>query len=148
MNCTNCGKPYDYNIHAESNPDIEMDRAVIQKDSSIPTHFNATMFLAGISGLISLGLVIALYVTFLPQEDTHPLVFITGGFLIALFAWQIQVVYRIFRLRKHYIGGFVDTKPRVDIRSSSIAKNKLAEIGSNSQTLTIETVKSKKINKR
>ena len=65
-------------------------------------HIKANSVLTLLSAIVSAALAIALYATFLGKEGTPLLIFITAGFLTALFAWQVQTFWRMRLLKRHF----------------------------------------------
>jgi hypothetical protein len=47
-------------------------------------------------------LAVLLYLMLAFRPDTHPLIYVTGGFLIAMAAWHVQSLWRSLQLRKHF----------------------------------------------
>jgi hypothetical protein len=74
------------------------------KEISPETHFKANTLLTFMSAVVSLGLAIALYSVFLGRPDTPILIYVTAGFLTAMFAWQVQVIWRTRLLKKQFPG--------------------------------------------
>lgn len=74
------------------------------KSREIPPeqHFIANSVLNAMSGIVSLTLAILLYAFFLGKEDTPPLIYITAGFLTAIFFWQAQIFWRTLQLKKQF----------------------------------------------
>lgn len=52
----------------------------------------------------SLTLSALLFIVLAFRPGTHPLIYVTAGFLIAMAAWQIQTFVRSWKLRKHFSG--------------------------------------------
>lgn len=65
-------------------------------------HLKVNAVLSFMTGIVSLALAISLYVVFLGKENTHPIIYITAGFLTAIFAWQVQTFWRSLLLKKHF----------------------------------------------
>jgi hypothetical protein len=55
------------------------------------------------TAIASITLAILLYVFFLGEENTPVIIFITAGFLTAMFAWQVQIFWRSLILKKQII---------------------------------------------
>lgn len=55
------------------------------------------------TAITSAVLVLLLHLKFTGQEGTPVLIYATIGFLTAVLAWQIQVIWRNFLLRKHLL---------------------------------------------
>ena len=73
------------------------------KETSPEQHFLANTVLSALTGLISLGLAITLYSIFLEKENTPMVIYITAGFLTAMFFWQVQILWRNLLLRKKFL---------------------------------------------
>lgn len=80
-------------------PDIDKSA---KKRQTPEDHLKANTFLGFISIIVSFSLAIALYSIFLPRNDTHWVIYLTAGFLIAIGAWQIQLLWRTLLLKKHF----------------------------------------------
>ncbi len=80
-------------------PDIEKSA---KKRQTPEDHLKANTFLSLFSIIVSFTLAIALYSIFLPRNDTHWVIYLTAGFLIAIGAWQIQSLWRTLLLKKHF----------------------------------------------
>ena len=65
-------------------------------------HVTANLWLGAMTAVASLTLAILLYSFFLGKADTPVIIYITAGFLTAMFAWQAQVFWRNLKLRKHF----------------------------------------------
>lgn len=63
---------------------------------------NANAILSGMTVVAAATLAILLYAVLGFREDTHPLIYVTAGFLIAITAWNIQTFWRSMLLRKHF----------------------------------------------
>ena len=66
-------------------------------------HLKANSVLNIMTAIGSLTLATLLYVFFLGKENTPVIIFITAGFLTAMFAWQVQVFWRNLKLKKQII---------------------------------------------
>ncbi len=102
MFCPNCGG-------AEQNPDTFCrkcgnflpDFESLQKKKVTPgQHLVANGVLTGMTAVVSAALAIMLYATFLGRDDTPMLIYVTAGFLTAMFFWQVQVIWRTILLKK------------------------------------------------
>ena len=104
MFCPKCGK-------ADQSPETfcrqcgsflpDFDKSV-KKPVTPEEHVNANAVLSAMTVVASLILATLLYLTFRNHPDTHPVIYVTGGFLIAISAWQIQTFWRTMLLRKHF----------------------------------------------
>src|SRR5688572_25517708 len=65
-------------------------------------HIKANATLSMLTAVASLTLSILLFLIFKNHPDTHPIIYVTAGFLIAITAWQIQTFWRTLLLRKHF----------------------------------------------
>ena len=65
-------------------------------------HIKANSALTLLSAVVSIALAITLYVMFLGREGTPIIIYITAGFLTALFAWQVQTFWRTRLLKRHF----------------------------------------------
>jgi K+-sensing histidine kinase KdpD len=72
----------------------------LAKTTSPQQHVTATIIISILTAIVSLFLAIMLYANFLGKEDTSWVIYLTGGFLTAMFFWQAQIVYRNFLLKK------------------------------------------------
>ena len=66
-------------------------------------HLKANLVLNFMTAIASLALAIMLYVFVVGKGDTSPLIYVTAGFLTAMFAWQVQIIIRTFMLKKHFV---------------------------------------------
>lgn len=64
-------------------------------------HNRANIALSSITILTSFTLAILLYLMLAFRPDTHPLIYVTAGLLIAMGAWHIQTLWRSILLRKY-----------------------------------------------
>ncbi len=112
MFCPNCGKS-DQKIETYCRqcgvflPDFSK---VKPRETTPEAHLNANLVLNVMTAIASLTLAILLYSFFLGKADTPVIIYITAGFLTAMFAWQAQVFIRNLKLRKHFKNrkGFAD----------------------------------------
>jgi FlaA1/EpsC-like NDP-sugar epimerase len=90
--CRNCGTFL---------PDFDkLERKII----SPKEHFTANTALNIMTAVVSLALAITLYVMFLDKDDTPIVIYLTAGFLTAIFFWQAQVFWRTWLLKKQFPG--------------------------------------------
>lgn len=80
-------------------PDFEK---IKKRETSPEQHLTANAVLNAMTAAVSLTLAILLYVFFLGKDDTPVLIYITAGFLTAMFFWQAQVFWRTLELKKHW----------------------------------------------
>ena len=78
-------------------PDFE---AIKKKDVPVSVHLNANGVLSVMTIVASFALAFTLYVVFFHLTDTHPVIYITTGFLIAIGCWNIQTAYRTILLKR------------------------------------------------
>lgn len=62
-------------------------------------HLKANTVLNFMTAIASLSLAVTLYAYFLGKPGTPVIIYITAGFLIAMFAWQVQIIIRTFMLK-------------------------------------------------
>ncbi|KXJ99555.1 MAG: hypothetical protein UZ17_ACD001002401 [Acidobacteria bacterium OLB17] len=62
----------------------------------------ANIVLSGMTVVACTVLAILLYVMLGFRENTHPLIYVTAGLLIAMGCWHIQTFWRSLLLRKHF----------------------------------------------
>jgi hypothetical protein len=76
------------------------------KSREIPPeqHFIANITFNAMTAVASLGLAITLYVMFLGKEGTPFVIYLTAGFLTAIFFWQVQIFWRTVQLKKQFPG--------------------------------------------
>lgn len=89
--CRNCGKFL---------PDFDKLK---KRETPPEEHLKANSVLNIMTAVVSLTLAILLYVNFLGAENTPVLIYVTAGFLTAMFAWQVQVFVRSLMLKKQII---------------------------------------------
>ncbi len=75
----------------------------LQAKETLPEeHLKANAALNLMSAIVSMTLAILLYVFFFHRNDTHILIYITAGFLIAMFFWQVQTFWRTLLVKKQF----------------------------------------------
>ncbi len=102
MFCPKCGNP-------DQSPETYCRRCgVFLPDLSKPSktttpedHVRANTALSAITILVSFTLAILIYLMLAFRPDTHPLIYVTAGLLIAIGAWHIQTLWRTLLLKKH-----------------------------------------------
>jgi hypothetical protein len=104
MFCPNCGKSdQEENSFCRQCGTFLPDFDKIKKREIPPeTHFKANIVLNIMSGVVSITLAILLYSFFLGREDTPLIIYVTAGFLTAMFFWQVQVFWRNLQLKKQF----------------------------------------------
>ena len=97
-----------------------------KKKTTPEDHLKVNTVLNFLTAGTSLTLAILLYLFFLGQQGVHPIIYVTAGFLLAMFAWQVQIIIRTFQLKKHF-------------------KNRQNQIQTQSETPEFETGKTKEL---
>lgn len=73
----------------------------IQSKETLPEeHLKANAALNLMSAIVSLTLAVLLYSFFLGRDNTPVLIYITAGFLTAMFFWQVQTFWRTLLVKK------------------------------------------------
>ncbi len=105
MFCPNCGKSdQTENTYCRNCGKFLPDFDKLKKRETPPEeHLKANNVLNIMTAIVSLTLAILLYVNFLGAENTPVLIYVTAGFLTAIFAWQVQVFIRSLMLKKQII---------------------------------------------
>lgn len=105
MFCPNCGKAdQTENTFCRSCGKFLPDFDNLKKREISPEeHLKANSVLNIMTTIVSLTLAILLYVNFLGGENTPILIYVTAGFLTAIFAWQVQVFIRSLKLKKQIV---------------------------------------------
>lgn len=125
MYCPNCGsadqRSETYCRHCRIFlPDFEKLR---KKEIPPEQHLTANSVLSLMTALVSLTLAILLHIFFTGKEGTSPLIYVTAGFLTAMFFWQVQTFWRTRLLKKH----FPKRKKAEPVRAESVETNPLVE---------------------
>ncbi|MGE3467800.1 MAG: hypothetical protein AB7J13_12790 [Pyrinomonadaceae bacterium] len=104
MFCPKCGK-------ADQSPETycrqcgiflpDLDKAV-KKPIPPQQHVTANIVLSSMTIVVSFALAMLLYTILGFRPGTHPLIYITGGLLIAMGFWHVQTLWRAILLRKHF----------------------------------------------
>lgn len=80
-------------------PDFEK----VKKPQTTPEqHLTANLVLNFMTAIASLTLAILLYSFVIGKGEASPIIYVTAGFLTAMFAWQIQIIIRTFMVKKHF----------------------------------------------
>lgn len=74
----------------------------LEKQVTPRDHFIVNAVLSVMTAIASATLAIMLYARFLGHEDTPVLIYVTAGFLTAMFFWQAQVIWRTVLLRNEF----------------------------------------------
>ena len=107
--CRNCGTFL---------PDFDKFKS---QENTPEAHFAANSTLSVMTAIVSLVFAIALHVTFTGKDGTPIVIYLTIGFLTAIFFWQAQVFWRTRQLKKQFPGLSRNKKNR------SIEKTPLSE---------------------
>lgn len=78
-------------------PDFDKIR---KKEIPPEEHLKANSILTAMTGVVSAILAVLLYVNYLGRDDTPFLIYLTAGFLTAMFFWQAQTYWRTILLKK------------------------------------------------
>lgn len=65
-------------------------------------HLKANLTLSAMTVVASFTLAILIYTVLGFHTGTHPLIYVVGGFLVAIGAWQVQTVIRTWKLRQQW----------------------------------------------
>jgi hypothetical protein len=104
MFCPKCGKP-DQSPEAFCRgcgiflPDLDRVR---KKEVPVEKHIEINSFFSMATAIVSLSLAITLYSVLGFREETHWIIYLVAGFLIAITAWQIQTFVRTRMLKKQF----------------------------------------------
>lgn len=103
MFCPNCGKANQQaNAYCRQCGNFLPDfNKIAKREISPETHLKANTVLNIMTGIVSITLAILLFSLFLDRQNTPPIIYITAGFLTAIFAWQAQIYWRTMLLKKH-----------------------------------------------
>jgi len=71
-----------------------------KKEQPASEHIKANLFFSALTILTSFTLATLLYIFMAFRPDTHVLIYITAGFLLAIGGWHIQTLVRSILLRK------------------------------------------------
>ena len=80
-------------------PDLDKPK---KKAQTPIQNVNANAVLSGMTVVAAITLATLLYGMLGFRENTHPLIYVTAGFLIAIAAWNVQTFWRSMLLRKHF----------------------------------------------
>lgn len=102
MFCPNCGKSEQIeNSYCRQCGNFLPDFDKLKRRETSPEeHLKINSVLNIMTAIASLTLAILLYIFFLGKENTPVIIYITAGFLTAMFAWQVQVFVRNLKLKK------------------------------------------------
>jgi cytochrome c biogenesis protein CcdA len=92
-------------------------------------HIAANAWLSAMTIVTSFTLAALLYIVLAFRPDTHPLIYVTAGFLLAIGGWHIQAFVRTLMLRKQLKewGRLSNAGPAVEVPSDFAAPRSLGE---------------------
>ena len=117
MFCPNCGKPDQIEeTYCRSCGKFLPDFDKLKKRETTPEqHLKINSVLSIMTAVVSLTLAILLYVNYLGEKNTPVLIYITAGFLTAMFAWQVQVFIRSLKLKKQIVSPNFNNPGKTDL---------------------------------
>lgn len=74
----------------------------VKKAQTPQDHVTANIVLNSMTIVVSFTLAILLWTILAFRSDTHPLIYVTSGLLIAIGCWHVQTLWRTLLLRKHF----------------------------------------------
>jgi len=74
----------------------------VKKSQTPQDHVRANLFLNALTIAVSFTLAILLFTILAFKPDTHPLIHLTVGLLIAMGFWHTQTLWRSILLRRHF----------------------------------------------
>lgn len=101
------------------------------KEISPEQYLTANTVLSLMTAIVSLTLAILLHIFFTGEENTPILIYITAGFLTAMFFWQAQTLWRTLLLKKQ----FAKTKREDQVETEKLDKKPLFEIAKTRELL-------------
>ncbi len=101
-------------------PDFDKLR---RKEIPPEEHLKANSVLTLMTAIVSGTLAILLHAYFTGRENTPPLIYITAGFLTAMFFWQVQTFWRTSQLKKQLPKG----RKREKVETEALDTNPLIE---------------------
>jgi hypothetical protein len=143
MFCPKCGKPEQKeNSYCRQCgtflPDFDQNK---NKEISPEQHFTANFALNIMTGVASLGLAITLYIMFLGRDDTPFVIYLTAGFLTAMFFWQAQIFWRTRLLKKQFPKRRTDEQEMIpNNQIESVETNKLLNEPDLNQVVPISVI--------
>lgn len=75
---------------------------LVKKETAPEEHLTANTFFSGMTVVVSFVLAALLYSILAFRPDTHWLVYVTAGFLLAIGGWHIQTFVRTRALKKQW----------------------------------------------
>lgn len=126
MYCPKCGKS-DQTINSYCRqcglflPDFDKIR---NSQTTPEQHLTANLVLNFMTAIASATLAILLYYFFLGKAETPVIIYVTAGFLTAMFAWQVQIIIRTFFVRKHLKNLKNPERTESELRKSESAPTK------------------------
>ena len=122
MFCPRCGK-------ADQTPESycrqcgvflpDLDKAS-KAESTPEEHIKINAVLSFLTIVASFTLAILLYAVLAFRPDTHLLIYLTAGLLIAIGIWQIQTFIRSLKLRKHFRKKRLDDSLEAELTDTTI----------------------------
>lgn len=94
----------------------------LKHESPPEEHLKANTVLSVMTIVVSFTLATLLYQIMAFRPDTHPLVYITAGLLLAMGGWHIQTLIRTVKLKKQWKERTPFTENQPAIKSVSTAK--------------------------
>jgi hypothetical protein len=76
---------------------------VVKRETPPEQHLKANIVLSMMTILVSFVLAGLLYTFFFGRDNTHPVIYLTAGFLSAIGFWNIQTFVRNLKLRKQIV---------------------------------------------
>ncbi len=74
----------------------------LKKGQTPEDHVRANIVLSSLTVVVCLTLSILLYTMLGFTPQTHPLIYVTGGMLLAISCWHVQTLWRSILLRRHF----------------------------------------------
>jgi hypothetical protein len=105
MFCPNCG-------NGDQTPETycrrcgtflpDLSKPAKKREATPEENLKANSFLTLMTVIVSFSLAITLYIFLGFRDETHPLIYATAGFLIAMGAWHIQTFIRTRQLKRQW----------------------------------------------
>lgn len=104
MFCPKCGKAdQEENTYCRQCGTFLPDFDDVKKNEITPeVHLKANTYISLMTGIVSLSFSIVLFSMFLGREETPKIIYVVAGFLFAMFAWQAQIFWRTWELKKEF----------------------------------------------
>ncbi len=129
MFCPKCGK-------ADQSPETFCRQCgIFLPDLSKPVktaqtpqqHLTANLVLNSMTIVACFTLAILIYSMLAFRPDTHPLIYVTAGLLIAMGCWHVQTLWRTIILRRHFKNEGRRPIPQPEIDGRSVTTGKLLD---------------------